>query len=534
MAAALAVTATRDSGLIAAADAIRAGLFPKQRAVIEDTSDRKAVICPRRSGKSWMSMSYAFDTAARNANARVVICLLTLKQAKGVYWAAMRDFAARYGLDAKPNLHELTYTLKNGSSIMLLGCESVQEIEKLRGQSFDLVIVDECKSFNPRILKELLDDVVAPTLHDRSGTLMMIGTPGDTLSGPFYWATADYYEVELTTEDGSKFKRPYSRTFAAPEQYWLDSPEDDLYWSKHFWTKQDNVYLPKLWAQALRDKKRNGWGDDHPTWLRESLAKWVPCTSSYVYRYGECLESTNGASAVQWTPNGPGPHGLPEGHDWRFIMGMDLGFEDDFAIVVAAYSMTDGSLYHVYDWKKNHQDFFQVAKEIETVVARFGPFDAMVADTGGSGGKTIIETLNKHYGHVIQAAEKREKYDFIEIMNGEFAAARVKIIAGSSLHLELCTLQWLLEEGDDKSLLARTGKLKENPAQPNHLCDAWLYTWRYSHHFWAAERAPAAPAEYSPEWQRQVEIAAMDRLVLARNEQAEASRWLQPGDPWTN
>jgi hypothetical protein len=26
----------------------------------------------------------------------------------------------------------------------------------------------------------------------------------------------------------------------------------------------------------------------------------------------------------------------------------------------------------------------------------------------------------------------------------------------------------------------------------------------------------------------------MDRLVLARNEQAEASRWLQPGDPWTN
>jgi hypothetical protein len=534
MAASFATVATRDSGLLAAADAIRAGLFPKQLAVLEDVADRKAVLCPRRSGKSWMSMSYAFDTACRNANARVVICLLVLKQAKGVYWSAMRDFAARYGIEAKSNLHELTYTLRNGSNIMLLGCESVQEIEKLRGQSFDLVIVDECKSFNPKVLKELLDDVVSPTLHDRSGTLMMIGTPGNTLSGPFYWATAPYYEVEVVDEEGRKEMRPFSRTFASPEQYWVDHTEDDLYWSRHTWTKQDNVFLPKLWAQALRDKKRNGWGDDHPTWLRESLAQWVPSTGSYVYRYGECLERTNGASGVQWTPQGKGQHGLPEGHDWRFICGMDLGFEDDFAIVVAAYSMTDGSLYHVYDWKKNHQDFFQVAEEIAAVVKRFGPFDAMVADTGGSGGKTIIETLNKHFGHVIQAAEKREKFDYIEIMNGEFSAARVKIIPGSNLDIELRTLQWLMEEDDDKSLLARTGKLKENPAQPNHLCDAWLYTWRYSHHFWASERPAAAPEAFSPEWQRQVEIAAMDRLVIARNEQAEASRWLQQGESWTN
>ena len=37
-----------------------------------------------------------------------------------------------------------------------------------------------------------------------------------------------------------------------------------------------------------------------------------------------------------------GQHGLPEGHDWRFICGMDLGFEDDFAIVVAAYGLMRG------------------------------------------------------------------------------------------------------------------------------------------------------------------------------------------------
>jgi hypothetical protein len=532
MVAANAVTVSRDSGLTAAADAIRAGLFPKQRAVVEDPSDRKAVLCPRRSGKSWCAMSYAVDVAARQANARVLICLLVLKQAKGIYWASLRDFLNRYGIEAKPHLHELTYTLKNGSTIQLLGCESIQEVEKIRGQSFDLVIIDECKSFNPDVLRELIHDVIEPTLDDRCGTLMMIGTPGNTLSGPFYWATALYYEVELTDEDGLKTKRPYSKCFAKPEQYWLDHPEDDLFWSRHSWTRQDNVFLPKLWAQALRKKRANQWGDDHPTWQREYLGAWVPATGSYVYRYGEVLLSAGGKDRVQWKANGKGPHGLPEGHEWRFICGMDIGFEDDFAIVVAAYSLTDGCLYHVHDWKKNHQDYFQMAAEIGAVLQQFGPFDAMVADTGSGGAKTLIETLNRQFGYAIVAAEKREKFDYIEIMNGEFLSGRAKVLAGSSLDLELRTLQWLMEEDDDKSLLARTGKLKENPAQPNHLCDAWLYLWRFSHHHWAVDRPAADPAEYSAEWQRRTELAAMDRIVRARAEQAQAASWLQPGDSW--
>jgi hypothetical protein len=302
-----------------------------------------------------------------------------------------------------------------------------------------------------------------------------------------------------------------------------------LFWSRHTWTRQDNVFLPKLWEQALKTKKRNQWDDQHPTWRREYLAEWVPSAGSYVYRYGEVFGSAGGPERVCWRPGSDTRHGLPPDHDWRFICGMDLGFEDDFAIVVAAYSMTDGSLYHIYDWKKNHQDFFQVANEIAAVAQRFGPFDAMVADTGGSGGKTIIETLNKHFGFYIQQAEKREKYDYIEIMNGEFLSGRVKIQAGSELHRELVTLQWLIEEDENKALLARMNKLRENPSQPNHLCDAWLYTWRFSHHHWAHERPEAPPVSGSDAWVEKYNEAAMGRLVKARNEQLAASSWLQRG-----
>lgn len=505
------------------ATAMRTSLFKQQRDALEDPSTRKAVLCPRRAGKSWTAMTFAFYTCLSNSYAAVVLCLLTLKHAKQVYWKHMHRFAERWGVQVDWHKQDMTVTFRNGSTITMIGAESSEHIDKLRGDSYDLVVVDECKSFHPDVLNELINEVVDPALADRDGTLLMIGTPGNVLNGMFYWATAESYEVEGA--DGRKM--PFSRTFAQPEQYWLDNPDQvPLAWSRHTWTKQDNIHLPNLWAQALLTKARNRWGDDHPTWMRESLAKWVPSHGSYVYRYGETLAKPGGPSLVNWTPTGSGPHGLPEGHDWRFICGLDLGFEDDFAIVVAAFSMTDGNLYHVYDWKKNHQDFFEMADEIGKVLKRFGSFDAMVGDTGSGGAKTLIETLNKHFGYHIVPAEKREKFDYIEILNGEFQSGRVKVIPKSGLDMELRTLQWLMEDDEDKALLARTGKLKENPSQPNHLCDAFLYLWRFSMHTWAAPMQ-VGPEYESPEWWREAEISNMNRMVAARREQAKAGSFLR-------
>ncbi len=524
--------AEKNDEYIATADAMRQSLFTQQRAALEDPSTRKAVLCPRRAGKSWTAMTFAFYTCLKQAESAVVLCLLTLKHAKQVYWKHMQRFARRWGLAVDWHKQDMTVKFENGSTIMMMGAESSEHIDKLRGDSYDLVVIDECKSFHPDVLNELVTEVVEPALDDRSGTLLMIGTPGNVLNGMFYWATADYHEVEHPTDVDRKM--PIARTYLSPEQYWTDHPEDvPLAWSRHTWTKQDNIHLPKLWEQALLTKARNRWGDDHPTWMRESLAKWVPSHGSYVYRYGEVQARQGGNSLVNWIPNGAGPHGLPEGHDWRFICGLDLGFEDDFAIVVAAYSLTDGNLYHVYDWKRNHQDFFQMADEIGAVLKRFGTFDAMVGDTGSGGAKTLIETLNKHYGYFIQAAEKREKFDYIEILNGEFLSGRVKVIPKSGLDLELKCLQWLIDDDEDKALLARTGKLKENPHQPNHLCDAFLYLWRFSHHTWGKPR-DVGPEVDTEEWHAQQNLSAMNQMVIQRRNKATKQdyRFGKRIDPW--
>src|SRR5687768_11507029 len=78
--------------------AMRNSLFKQQRWALEDPSLRKAVLCPRRAGKSWTAMTFAFYTCLVQSESAVVLCLLTLKHAKQVYWKHMQRFARRWGL----------------------------------------------------------------------------------------------------------------------------------------------------------------------------------------------------------------------------------------------------------------------------------------------------------------------------------------------------------------------------------------------------------------------------------------------------
>lgn len=489
------------------ADSLYHSLFFQQKNVVDDPCRRKAVLCPRRAGKSWTAMSYAFLTCLRKPDRRVVIVTLTLKHARNIYWTEMKALARQLGLTLNWNGHELWITFGNGSLIMLLGGESIQEIEKLRGGKYDLVVIDECKSYASTILNELVNGVVWPALGDRLGTLMMIGTPGNILKGLFFQATQPGYEIELK----SGAKRPVSKNYYNPEPFWVANPENKLYWSRHGWTRKDNVTEPHLWDEALETKALNEWADDHPYWRREYLAEWVAVEDAFIFQYANVIYSN--PALVQWRPDpkNTANFGLPAGHDWRFVCGVDLGFEDDWAIVVLAYSMTNGHLYQVFDYKTNHEDIDAISKKILEVYGLFNGFDAMVGDFGGLG-VLVMETLNKRYGLSIQKAEKREKFDHIELVNSDFLAGRIKIIPGTDLDSELQTLQWNLGEDEDKGDLAARGKLKPAPGLPDHLCDALLYAWRFCHHFWSTDKI-APHAIGSPEWQKQYELQAMERLA---------------------
>lgn len=349
--------------------------------------------------------------------------------------------------------------------------------------------------------------------------MMMIGTPGSILEGLFYQATA----AGLVDKGG----RPYSKTYDAPEKYWLDNPRDHgggprVRWSRHTWTRQENVKTQEnLWEAALIEKADNDWADDHPTWQREYLGQWVAADDTFVYAYATLHLSK--PDTVHWKPERSkvNTHGLPDWPgDWRFILGADLGYEDDFAFVVGAYSPHNSSLYFVEDFKASHLDLYQITDHLQYAWDKYGGFDAMVADAAGLG-KLVVETINKRHGLPVQPAEKREKFDTIELLNADFHSGRVKLIPDSELAREMAALQFDLSKHSKKELV-RTGKLRENPQMPNHLCDAALYAWRFSYHFWSVK--PKDPVIVnSPKYWELKEQEWVDRVIAGRS--SNASLW---------
>lgn len=328
-------------------------------------------------------------------------------------------------------------------------------MEKLRGTSLDLVIIDEGKSFPPHIIDELVRDVLEPALGDRMGTLVLMGTPGAILSGEFYNATSP--DIPAKTGERKPPVRPWDR-----RHEW----KGPFAYSFHRWNTQDNTTTAgkNSWKKALQTKKAWGWTDENPTWRREYLGQWVANENILVYRYNP------DKNTYDHLPD------LPDGEEWTYVMGIDLGFEDDCAIVISAFHEHDPHLYEVETWKSQHLTVRPLAEQIKKFQDVYQPH-AIVADYGGLG-KMLGETLAQEYEIPVVAAEKKEKFDHIELLNSDLFDGRVKVRMHSLLAEEWAGLQWEDER-----------KLREHSGCPNHASDAFLYQWRYVyHHFWQTRK----------------------------------------------
>lgn len=473
---------------LARAEAIKAGLHKPQRDLLEDTSKFKSARCPRRSGKSFSFTSIALERGERHPKSRILIISLTLGSTKENFWefapGGIFEQDRMYGLNLEFNRTELTWVHENGSRGRIVGAETKADIEKFRGApaEADLIIIDEGKSFAPDLLQDLIRDVVRPGLMTRDGSLILGGTPGSIPMGLFYEATSTLARVKFYDEDlGEEVEVPTCKQYDGTP---LD--DDDHRWSLHSWTIQDNVAKPKQWANALRTKKASNWADDNPVWMREYLGEWVSDISDLVYAYGTMKLKGKGF----WIPDlvkGNPKTGLPDSEGpWHLVMGIDLGVKDDCAIVVLGWSDTRQLLREVYSWKKANLDISQLAAEMMAVMDTYGTPEIIVADKGALG-LMIINEMNNRYGLNIIAAEKRLKYDHQLLLNDDIMCGRVEIIKDSPLDHELCGLQWKLDPTQPKKnlVLIRKGKLEEDPSCPNHICDAFLYSWRFCYSYFA-------------------------------------------------
>jgi len=138
----------------------------------------------------------------------------TYQQARDICWMQLR---AECEQAAKTiNESRLEIVLVNGSTIVLRGWEN---IETLRGQKFDLVVIDEVAMM--RNFAEMWQEVIRPTLTDNKGEGIFISTPYGF--NHFY----DLFNMELKDKDYKSFHyTSYDNPYLDPEE--LDKAKQEV------------------------------------------------------------------------------------------------------------------------------------------------------------------------------------------------------------------------------------------------------------------------------------------------------------------
>ena len=129
------------------------------------------MVCHRRAGKTVACIGELVIRAMYTKKKRAEFSYVGpfRAQAKKVAWAYLKDFTE--GLrKGPPRESDLSVTFHNGATITIYGADNP---DSLRGLFFDGIVLDEYGDMRPSIWGE----IVLPTLLDRKGWAIFIGTP---------------------------------------------------------------------------------------------------------------------------------------------------------------------------------------------------------------------------------------------------------------------------------------------------------------------------------------------------------------------
>jgi PBSX family phage terminase large subunit len=170
-------------------------LHPAQVQIVRARNRFIVINTGRRFGKTTLAVEEIKGCAAY-LNARICYIAPTYQQARDIAWQMLlKEFR-----QAQPKINESRLeleisNLKGGTStIQLRGWES---IETLRGQAFDLIIIDEVAMMRNFWLN--WQEVIRPTLTDTKGRVIFISTPKGF--NHFY----ELYNLENTDKDYKSF-----------------------------------------------------------------------------------------------------------------------------------------------------------------------------------------------------------------------------------------------------------------------------------------------------------------------------------------
>lgn len=275
-------------------------LHQTQKPVAIDPHRFRVLCCGRRWGKTTLAIDQMKGCAVI-PNRNIAYIAPTYQQARDIVWTQLKkdlEQAAR-----TINESRLEIILVNGSRISLRGWES---IETLRGQKFDLIVIDEVAMMRNFWIQ--WEEVIRPTLTDNKGEGMFISTPKGF--NHFY----DLYNLEQTDTD---FK------------------------SYHFST-YDNPYLP---VEEI-DKAKIELTEDR--FAQEYLADF---------------RKTEGLVYKEFNRERHIFDELPEVQFVETIAGVDFGFTHPCAVLTLKKDF-DGRYWLVNEWYKRGQTDAQISEYV--------------------------------------------------------------------------------------------------------------------------------------------------------------------------
>lgn len=171
-------------------------LSKAQDDIFGDPSRFKVVVAGRRFGKTVLALCFLLYCANMKRNSINWYTAPTYRQAKQIAWRMLQSFAPHA---ASKNETDLSMTFLNGSTVALRGADNY---DSLRGVGLDALVLDEYAD----MAAEVWTEVLRPSLSDKLGTALFIGTPAGFNHLYDLWLEADgkpdWKAWQFTTADG--------------------------------------------------------------------------------------------------------------------------------------------------------------------------------------------------------------------------------------------------------------------------------------------------------------------------------------------
>jgi len=414
----------------------------------------RAANCTRRAGKSIGNALDDFEIALQYPGSRIITGGLTLGSIVNIMWDEYLALDEKHKIGVKTNVVERLIRFPNGSRIQLFGVDSNEkQMRKTLGQKLRKASFDECGSMTVN-MKRLCYQMIMPALADLR---------------PYSWLS-----LLGTCEN-------IPRTFFEDV---TEGRENFVKWSVHKWTAYDNPHMKEQWTAEINEMiERNPSVVETSLFKTHYLNQWVTDDNLQI------IPMKNSFIAE-----------LPS-EKFMYILGVDLGSNDDTAFSIIATNHNLPTAYVVKTFKAPGMDFTDVANTIHNMRQSFD-FVAMQVDGANKQG---VEELRNRHNLPLEAAQKAPGYKPILLrqLKDDLIQGRFKLCPGTEdLQQEWSQLQWKNEM-----------QIEEDPRCANHLSDATLYAWQKARHYIYSppeKKLDINSQEYMDEMERQEAAAIME------------------------